>query len=447
MRFLGKKAAKPTGPKREHGAQSNLNEHAALLGSGSCGEWSNMAILDNFVAFLETSGFIPHGYCMLWRWDLVLMHAGSDILIAVSYLSIPFFIYKVLQARTDVKFRAIPVLFACFIAACALTHIFGLMTMWYPLYQLQGVFKLFCAVISVMTAFMVWRIYPSIITIPSPDQMNDKTRMLEAEVRRRELAEAELLQANMALLEIQTELEERVESRTQDLQKANEELERFAYIASHDLRAPLRALLTIPTWLRESLQEQYGEIGEDIEIDLEEMEVQSRRMDSLLTDLLTYAQIGQANEMMDDIDITERTEEAAKLAGLPESFKLTVARGLPLIKAVPTEFDLILRNLISNAVKHHDRDSGNISVNATREGDRVSIEVTDDGPGIPESYAQKVFEMFSTLRPRDEVEGSGMGLAMVKKIVERMGCGVSLIQSDRERGATFRFQFPAATHT
>lgn len=404
-----------------------------------------MPLFQSLIAALESSGFVPHGYCLLWRWDLVSLHVVSDIVIAFSYLTIPFVIFRVLKHRDDIQFRALPILFACFITACAITHIFGLATMWFAVYGIQGAFKLICAVISAITAVMVWRIYPDLIAIPSPRMLEEKNRLLEEEFSKRMETKEELRVAHAKLTRINQELEERVARRTEALQRANEDLERFAYVACHDLRAPLRALIGIPEWLRETLQDTYGEVIEDLEVDLDELEIQSRRMDKLLTDLLTYARIGQTEELTEEIDIAEHAHIAARMAGLPDSFRVKVedAEALPRIRAVPAEFDLVLRNLIGNAVKHHDRSAGVILVRATRDGDRVAIEVADDGPGIPEAYAAKVFEMFSTLKPRDDVEGSGMGLAMVKKIVERVGSRIRLRSTGAARGATFQFDFPA----
>lgn len=394
--------------------------------------------------FFTTGGFAPHGYCLLWRWDLLAMHAGSDIVIAVAYLSIPAAIWRMLVLRPGFGYRPVAFLFAAFIAACAVTHLFGLLTLWFPLYGVQGLVKLACAAISGLTAVLVWRLLPEVVTIPSPREMTDKTRELEAEMARRHDAEAALRDAHDALAAANRDLEQRVAERTADLTAANEELERFAYIASHDLRAPLRALLTIPDWLRETLVDSYGAVLPAIEDDLREMEVQSQRMDRLLSDLLTYARIGLSGDISALIDPAALIRDSADLAGRPDRFSVEIKGDLPRIFCIPAEFALIMRNLISNAVKHHDRDQGRITVSGRMAGATAIIEVRDDGPGIERKYAEKVFEMFSTLKPRDEVEGSGMGLAMVKKIMERAGGYVRLGGTEGERGAVFELAFPAA---
>jgi signal transduction histidine kinase len=122
---------------------------------------------------------------------------------------------------------------------------------------------------------------------------------------------------------------------------------------------------------------------------------------------------------------------------------LTVERDLPAIAVIPTEFELVMRNLISNAVKHHDRGQGRIVVRGGSDKSQAFFEIQDDGPGIAPEYHQRIFEMFTTLRSRDEVEGSGLGLALIKKVVERWGGTVSVASRPEQRGATFRFTLPA----
>ena len=260
---------------------------------------------------------------------------------------------------------------------------------------------------------------------------------------RRRIAERQLQQAHDDLRYANAKLEDRVEQRTIALKRANEELERFAYIASHDLRAPLRALMTLPDWLREDLEKVMEVLPDDVSRDLDEMKVQSVRMDNLLTDLLTYARLGKAGDLEKVVDGNDLIAEAVSLVGLPEGFRINLPGDIGMIRCIPAEFSLVIRNLVCNAIKHHDRATGEITIMARRRDGRVTFEISDDGPGVPARFSEKVFEMFSTLRPRDEVEGSGMGLAMVRKIVENMGGAVRLSPArDDTRGARFELSFP-----
>lgn len=259
---------------------------------------------------------------------------------------------------------------------------------------------------------------------------------LQAEIARREAAEAALVRAEAEL--------RAARRRIDDLSAANAGLEEFAHNACHDLRAPLRALGAIPGWLREGLERRYGAVDDEIGLDLQEMEVQSRRMGQLLDDLLTYARIGQGAPEAVEIDTDAAVAECLEHCAVPDGFEVRVQPGLPRVRAVPAEFSLVLQHLVGNAVKHHDRPAGRIGIRAWTQGGEVHFEVCDDGPGIRPENSDRIFEALTTLKPRDEVEGSGMGLAMARRVMGKLGGAVRLIANGAERGATFRLTFPRA---
>ncbi|MEZ5930981.1 MAG: PAS domain S-box protein [Alphaproteobacteria bacterium] len=533
----------------------------------------------------NAASFMPHGYCLLWRPDLVAMHGVADALTALAYFSIPMAIHMVIRRRSDLQYTWLAWLFISFISLCGLTHVIGLMTLWQPVYGLEGLVKLATAGVSVVTAILVWPLLPKALAFPSPVLLRETNEHLEGEVLQRQRIEDELRVA-------QRELERRVSDRTLQLHEANEkleiindeyvrallrlqaivnetvdgmitidergqiedynpaceqifgysvgeavgknvkqlmtdvdakhhdrylqqylttgkaqiigigrevvgrrkdgstvpldlsiseiklgdrrlfsgvlrdvterkrrdaerddlvdrlkrsnqELEQFAYIASHDLRAPLRALSILPKWLRRDL-DKAGGVTPDIDEHLSDMKVQVERMDRLLTDLLDYSRIGRAPGSVTSIDPRQVVDDLRALLQPPPGFVVTVDGELPAIEAIPTEFELVLRNLISNAIKHHDCGHGQITIRGGRERDAVVFEVSDDGPGIAPEYHQRIFEMFSTLKSRDEVEGSGMGLALIKKIVDRWGGRIEVLSTAEARGTTFRFTMPSA---
>ncbi len=395
-------------------------------------------ILDLF----NNSDLMPHGHWLLWNPYLIVLHAGSDLIIAAAYLSIPLAIYKVISKREDFRHRGIGTLFGLFILACAVTHILSFSTIWLPAYWLHGVIKAFCATISGVTAIVVWRILPDLISMPGPEHLTQANKELRAEITRRKDVESRLLRMHEELFKSNQLLESRVARRTADLQAANEELEDFAYVASHDLRSPLRPLMIIPKWIRSNLTQAYGEIRPEIENDLWELERQSKRMDTLLSDLLNYARIGRKEDMTQKIRPVPLIRECVAMAGVPDGFDVHIPEDLPPIECVPTEFNLVVRNLISNAVKHHDKDKGSIIISGVIEDDQLVLSIADDGPGIDPKYAAVVFEMFATLKPKDEVEGSGIGLSMAKKIMDRMGGSVRFYPNSAGRGTVFNLIFP-----
>ncbi|MEO0370666.1 MAG: HAMP domain-containing sensor histidine kinase [Pseudomonadota bacterium] len=225
-----------------------------------------------------------------------------------------------------------------------------------------------------------------------------------------------------------------------ELHRSNEELGRFAYAASHDLKSPLRAIHDLAAWTIEDAGDQ---LTEDCSENLEMILRRSARLSHLLEDLLSYAQVGQHEHSLQEVLPEEMIRDIADVLALEDRFKLRVQGDLAGFETYAAPLRQILLNFITNAMKHHDRDTGLISVTFQNWNGRVRIEVADDGPGIPPEFHGRVFELFKTLKSRDAVEGSGMGLAIIRKQVEHYG-GVVEITSDpnRERGTTFSFDWP-----
>ena len=168
-----------------------------------------------------------------------------------------------------------------------------------------------------------------------------------------------------------------------------------------------------------------------------------RRMEHLLDDLLAYSRAGRQEGGISQVELGFLAKNIFEMQAPPDGFTLEVAEDLPTFTTLATPLEQVLRNLFTNAIKHHDRSTGCIKLNWTTSDnkDYYEFSVTDDGPGIPQQYHERVFIMFQTLRPRDEVEGSGMGLALVKKIVETYGGSTSIV-SDGSRGSSIHFTWP-----
>ncbi len=242
------------------------------------------------------------------------------------------------------------------------------------------------------------------------------------DVTEREKAEAELLRYTKAL------------------ERSNQELDAFAYAASHDLKAPLRVIRNTSMWLEEDLAQH---LTPDSLENMQLLRSRVRRMERLLEDLLEYSRIGR------DMDTrpTEAISGAALMADIiglvapPEGFTVVVEPSVATIKVYRMPLQQVLVNLISNAIKHHDKKAGRIEVSVEDLGSRFRFSVKDDGPGIPPQYHEQIFKMFQTLKPRDQVEGSGLGLAIVRKHVESAG-GTIRLESAVGGGSTFSFTWP-----
>jgi len=231
-----------------------------------------------------------------------------------------------------------------------------------------------------------------------------------------------------------------VERYAAELERSNQELDQFAYVASHDLKAPLRVINNASLWLEEDLA---GKLTDEDRENMRLLRNRVQRMEKLLDDLLEYSRVGKTEDARyrETIDGAELIYDMRLLLTPPPGIEIRVADSLGGISVPRMPLQLVLYNLIANAMKHHDRGTGLIEVEAVPCDGFLQFTVRDDGPGIPKEFQEKIFEMFYTLRPRDQVEGSGMGLALVKKIVERWG-GTITVSSDGGRGSAFTLTWP-----
>ena len=224
------------------------------------------------------------------------------------------------------------------------------------------------------------------------------------------------------------------------LQRSNAELDQFAYVASHDLKAPLRVIDNASRWLAEDLEDH---LTEDTRESLDLMRNRVQRMERLLDDLLAHSRIGRVDIPDTLVSGGELVADLSELVTVPEGFELEFAPEFERIRVPRSPLETVLLNLVTNAIKHHDCDRGRVSVGVEERPGEFVFTIADDGPGIPAEFHERVFEVFQTLRPRDEVESSGMGLAMVRKYVDLAGGGIE-IRSNGERGTVFVVTWPRA---
>jgi PAS domain S-box-containing protein len=224
------------------------------------------------------------------------------------------------------------------------------------------------------------------------------------------------------------------------LARSNLHLEEFAHVASHDLRSPLRAIANTVEWLGEDLGDN---IADDIREHLDRLRLQARRAMTLVSDLHNYSKVGRKKELEEPVDVAMMVREIFQSLPAAKGMRLDLSGELASFLTAKAPLDLVLRNLIDNAVKYHDRANGTIFVKWREEGPVIAFEVEDDGPGIAEQHHQLVFQPFQKLESYEQVSGSGIGLATVKKTVEHFGCTIRLCSPVRDgRGAKFVFDWP-----
>ena len=224
-----------------------------------------------------------------------------------------------------------------------------------------------------------------------------------------------------------------------ELKQANENLREFTHVASHDLKSPLRGIADLVAWVREDLGENPKP---EVMRNLERITDRVTRLERLITDLLRYARSEQMDAECTLIDFRAMVQDILRVDPLPSGFCVNITAEVESISAPWTPVETVLRNLIANAVKHHDRPTGRVDVEVFSDGGYCRVSVTDDGPGIPEHAQQRVFRLFQTVGAAKRV-GLGLGLALTKRLVEMHGGRMDLLSPLLDgRGSSFRFWWP-----
>jgi PAS domain S-box-containing protein len=224
------------------------------------------------------------------------------------------------------------------------------------------------------------------------------------------------------------------------VEKRNQELDQFAYIASHDLKAPLRAIANLSEWIEEDLQEQF-QLPEENKHQLLLLRGRVQRMEALINGLLEYSRIGRTQATAETVSVQALLDEVLDLLDPPASFVIAIEPNLPTLTTKQILLKQVFANLINNAIKHHNRSEGKIIISVQDREKWYEFAVADDGPGIAAEYHDKIFAIFQTLEARDTKESTGVGLSIVKKIVETEG-GTVRLESQLNAGATFYFTWP-----
>lgn len=238
-------------------------------------------------------------------------------------------------------------------------------------------------------------------------------------------------------VDLYTKLQEKMRA----LEKSNDELGRFAWSAAHDLKSPLRSIDNLSQWIEEDLGS--DRLQEGVRNNMDALRKRVRRMEKLLDDILEYSNAGHAatTDQDDIIDGATLMDEVLALVHIPPGFTIKTSGLRGSIRAPRAPLQRILCNLINNAIKHHDKEAGVVEISVEEQATRYLFSVRDDGPGIEPQYHQRIFEMFQTLKSRDIVEGSGMGLAIVRKTLMLYGGAID-VESEKARGTRFLFTWP-----
>ncbi len=497
--------------------------------------------------------FMPHGFCFLWRPDVLWLHVISDGFIALAYFCIPVALVYFVRTRKDVPFQMVFLLFGAFILLCGTTHIMSIWVLWHPSYYTEGVIKAMTAIASIGTMIMTVRLMPQALAIPSPSQMdianaqlreaNAKLEKLYADSQERSRVTlaaivdnavdaiitidevgkiesinragerlfgydaSEIVGQNVRVLMpepyqsahdgyldryvrtgeariIGTSGRE-VEGRRKDgtvfpidlsvsaftidgerhftgivrditvarqehearqrllarLTESNTELERFAYVASHDMQEPLRMVLNFSQIIAADYADVLDEEGRDY---LRIVGDSAMRMRDMVQDLLEYARLGREGMSMSDVDMeVELNHVLTNLKELiGDSEAVITADPLPFVEGNAVQIMRLLQNLIANAIKYQKPgNTPHVHVSVTPEGQDWHFTVRDNGMGIDPAFVNQVFEPFRRLHTWEAIRGSGLGLAVCRKIIDSHG-GRIWATSKPGEGSIFHFTIP-----
>ena len=361
--------------------------------------------------------FMPHGHCFFWTPDVLWVHVVSDALIALSYYSIPLTLLYFTRHRRDLPYRWVFYCFGAFIVACGTTHVVDIVTLWIPIYRVDGFVKAVTAGISLTTAVLLVPLVPKALSLRSPAQLEEANARLDA-------------------------LNKSLAATTEELRRSNVELEQFAYVASHDLQEPLRGI----SGCVQLLQRRYAGKLDDHADEFIQLAVDgAERMRSLITDLLTFSRLATRGESIEPIaaEVPVRGALANLGAAIREKKAVVTVGELPVILGDRSQLVQLFQNLVGNAIKFSGERRPEISISAHRDGEACRFEVRDNGIGIDPQYWERIFRIFQRLHTRVDYPGTGVGLAICQKIVERHG-GRIWVDSRPGEGSTFLFTLPPA---
>jgi PAS domain S-box-containing protein len=252
----------------------------------------------------------------------------------------------------------------------------------------------------------------------------DERKQMEATLAERA---RELSNLNTLLAQAATMLDER-----------NQELDRFVHIVAHDLKAPLRAIANLSEWIEEDLE---GSLTADTQQQMDRLRGRVRLMESTISGLLDYARAGRTDATIETVSVDRLLTETIDTLAPPPTFEMTISPGMPTLQTKRLLLSQVFANLIGNAFKHHDSEDGSIRISSRKQGDFYEFAIADDGPGIAPEDRDRVFVIFQAANPQKNPDSSGIGLAIVKKIVETEG-GTIRLESELGQGTTFYFTWP-----
>ncbi len=264
--------------------------------------------------------------------------------------------------------------------------------------------------------------------------LDDDRIIIVRDITDRQQAAAKLRAKAVQMLELNNSLA----ASNQSLLQTNHELDQFAYITSHDLKAPLRAIASLSEWIEEDLDKL---MSTETRSQMHLLRSRVYRMQGLLNGLLEYSQAGRRQSPITTVDVNRLLARVIQSLAPPDTFAIKIESSMPVLDTRERPLQQVFSHLIDNAIRHHLSKTGTVNISMVDQGDRYEFAVADDGEGIEVQFQEKIYTIFQTLKARDRQENIGAGLAIVKKIVASEG-GTVYLESTFGKGSTFRFTWP-----
>jgi len=436
-----------------------------------------------FLKKVFTNDFMPHRMCYLNDSGVLWLNVISDSLVALAYYLIPFLLFYFTKRRRDISFHWVFVAFGCFILACGTTHLLSAVTVWNPVYRLEGIVKAVTAIASITTFAMLWRMMPTLIALPRPAQLAEEVeerRAAEEEVRRinselegrvarrtAELAQSEAMYRSMAaeqkraaesleeaLDELRKEMKRRQSLESQLIQAQKmEAVGRLAGGVAHDFNN----LLTVIMGYAEMLNEQVNANPATLE-SVQEIQQAAERASGLTGQLLAFSrrQVSQPKIISLNDAVLRIDKMLRRIIGEDVGLENRLAADLARVKIDPGHLDQVIMNLAVNS-RDAMPEGGNLTIETanvelTEEfagshiglgpGQYVMVSVSDTGTGMDAATKSRLFEPFFTTKEKGK--GTGLGLAIVYGIVKQAN-GNILVYSEPGHGTVFKIYLPVAS--
>lgn len=223
-----------------------------------------------------------------------------------------------------------------------------------------------------------------------------------------------------------------------DLRDANTNLEEFTYVASHDLRSPLRGISDLLSWIKEDLGD---DIPEPVARNIGRVDIRVQRMEHLIESLLTYARSAKVDNEIVTLDVLRLVGDVCEFIGIPEHVTIELSSDVSTIESSRVPIETVIRNVISNAIKHSDKSHPQIELNCTAEGNVCHFSIRDNGPGIPEASLERVFRLFQSASSSGR-EGAGIGLSICRRMAEVCGGRIRIENNQSQPGVTVHVWWP-----